>query len=192
MILAGLVLKIATYGFLRMLISLLPEQSAYYSNVVMMLCAVSVVYTALSCLRQSDFKQLIAYSSVSHMGIVTMGLFSNSVTGLEGGVLLSLAHGFVSPALFFLLGGVLYDRYHNRTIRYFRGLVLYIPLFSTLLFVFTLGNIATPMTANWLGEFISLAGAFQSYPVLVLCASTSIVLSACYSIYLFNRVCFGT
>lgn len=148
MILAGLVLKIATYGFIRILLGIIPNESAYFGPLVMTIALISVVYTSFSCLRQTDFKQLVAYSSVSHIGIVMLGLFSNTVTGIEGAIILSMAHGFVSPALFFLLGGVVYDRYHTRTIRYYRGLSIYMPLFASFFFFFTLGNIGTPLTAN--------------------------------------------
>ena len=190
-ILAGLVLKISSYGFLRILLGIFPNESAYFSPMVIVFALISVVYTSFSCLRQTDFKQLIAYSSVSHIGIVVLGIFSNTVIGIEGGILLSIAHGFTSPALFFLLGGVVYDRYHSRTIRYYRGLSIYMPLFAIFFFIFSLANIGTPITSNWIGEFISLAGSFQNYPIVTAMASTSIFLSACYSIYLFNRICFG-
>lgn len=190
-ILAGLVLKMATYGFLRVLIELMPKETAYFSPIIITLCLISVIYTAFSCMRQTDFKQLIAYSSINHMGIVVLGLFSNTTIGIVGGVLLSLAHGLVSPALFYLVGGVIYDRYHNRTIRYYRGLSTYMPVFSIFFFFFTLANMGTPLTANWIGEFLSLAGSFQNYPFITALASSSIVLSACYSIYLFNRLTFG-
>jgi len=191
MVLAGLILKIATYGFLRILIGIFPVETAYFSPIVIVFCLISVVYTSFSCLRQTDFKQMVAYSSIAHIGIVVMGIFSNTVIGISGGIILSLAHGFTSPALFFLLGGIVYDRYHTRTIRYYRGLSIYIPLFATFFFIFTLANIAVPLTSNWIGEFMALAGSFQHYPIITAFASSSIFLSACYSIYLFNRICFG-
>lgn len=190
-ILAGLVLKMATYGFLRILIGILPTESSYFSPLVIVLSLISVIYTSFSCLRQTDFKQLVAYSSIGHMSIAILGLFSNTVTGIEGGIMLGLAHGFVSPALFFLLGGVVYDRYHTRIIRYYRGLSIYMPLFAVFFFIFTIANSGTPLTANWIGEFLSLAGSFQSYPFVTLLASLSIFLSSVYSIYLFNRISFG-
>jgi len=148
MVLAGLILKIATYGFLRILIGIFPVETAYFSPIVIVFCLISVVYTSFSCLRQTDFKQMVAYSSIAHIGIVVMGIFSNTVIGISGGIILSLAHGFTSPALFFLLGGIVYDRYHTRTIRYYRGLSIYIPLFATFFFIFTLANIAVPLTSN--------------------------------------------
>ena len=184
-------LKISSYGFLRILIGIFPNESAYFSPIVITIALISVVYTSFSCLRQQDFKQLIAYSSVAHIGIVILGIFSNTVIGIEGSIILSLAHGFTSPALFFLLGAVVYDRYHSRTIRYYRGLSIYMPLFAIFFFIFSLANSGTPITSNWVGEFMCLAGAFQTFPFVTALASISIFLSACYSIYLFNRICFG-
>ena len=148
MILAGLVLKMATYGFLRILIGIFPNESAYFSPLVMVLALISIIYTSMSCIRQTDFKQLVAYSSVAHIGVSILGIFSNTVVGISGGIILSLAHGFTSPALFFLLGGVIYDRYHTRVIRYYRGLSIYIPLFAAFFFFFSLANIGTPLTSN--------------------------------------------
>jgi NADH-ubiquinone oxidoreductase chain 4 len=191
-VLAGLVLKLATYAHIRILIQLIPEQTQYFQSLVLVISLISIIYTAFICLRQTDFKQLVAYSSINHIGIVCLGLYSNTLTGIEGGILLSICHGAVSPALFILVGGVIYDRYHDRTIRYYRGLATYMPLFSIFFLIFTLGNMATPLTGNWTGEFISLAGAFQTFPIVTILASTSIVLSACYSIYLYNRICFGS
>lgn len=190
-ILAGLVLKIATYGFMRILIGIFPSESAYFAPLVITLALVSIIYTSFSCMRQTDFKQLVAYSSVAHMSVAILGLFSNTVLGISGGVILSLSHGFTSPALFFLLGGVVYDRYHTRVIRYYRGLSIYMPMFSAFFFFFSLANSGTPLTSNWVGEFLSLAGAMQNYPYITALASTSIFFSAVYSIYLFNRISFG-
>jgi NADH-ubiquinone oxidoreductase chain 4 len=148
MILAGLVLKLATYGYVRVLIPLLPEASSYYGPLVQTVCVVTLVYSSLTTLRQTDFKVLVAYSSVAHMAVVVIGLFSNTVQGIEGAIMLGLGHGFVSPALFYCLGGVLYDRYHTRQLRYYRGLAQHMPVFSVLLFLFVLGNMSTPLTAN--------------------------------------------
>lgn len=121
-----------------------------------------------------------------------LGLFSNTIQGIEGAIILSIAHGLVSPALFILVGGVLYDRFHTRTIRYYRGIVVFIPIFSILFFIFTIFNAAVPLSANWIGEFISLTGIFQVNPIIGILASSSIVLSAAYSIWLFNRITFGS
>lgn len=144
MILAGLVLKFAAYGILRILLPMLPEASHYYTPLALMLAVVSILYASFSAIRQSDFKCLVAYSSIGHMGVVILGLFSNTIQGIEGAILLGLGHGFVSPALFYLLGGVLYDRYHSRVIRYFRGVTVYMPIFATMFFLFTIANMGTP------------------------------------------------
>jgi NADH-ubiquinone oxidoreductase chain 4 len=191
MILAGLILKLAVYGFLRVLIPILPEATAYFLPLVQTVAVVTVLYASLSTIRQQDFKGLIAMSSVAHMAIVVLGIFSNTALGVEGGLLLSLAHGFVSPALFFIVGSVLYARFHTRAITYYRGLVHTMPMMATLFFVFTLANMATPGTANWVGEFQSLAGALQCSPLMAGLAALSIVLSAAYSIWLYNRTTLG-
>lgn len=190
-VLAGLILKLAVYGFLRILIPLLPEATAYFSPLVQTIAVITLVYSSLTTLRQTDFKCLVAYSSIAHMSVVVAGIFSNTVQGIEGGIMLSIAHGFVSPALFMLVGGVLYDRYHTRVIRYYRGMTTYMPIFATFFFVFTIANAGTPTTRNWVGEFLSLNGTFMRSPVVGLLMSTGIVFSARYSIWLFNRICFG-
>lgn len=190
-VLAGLILKLAVYGFLRILIPLLPEASSYFSPLVQTIAVVTLVYSSLTTLRQTDFKCLVAYSSIAHMSVVVAGVFSNTIQGIEGAIMLSIAHGFVSPALFMLVGGVLYDRFHTRVIRYYRGMALYMPIFATMFVLFTIANAGTPLTANWIGEFLSLNGTFMRSPVVGLLMSTGIVLSAGYSFWLFNRICFG-
>lgn len=147
-VLAGVILKLATYGYLRVLIQLLPEASVYFSPLVQSISLITLVYASLSTIQQTDYKKIVAYSSVAHMSVVVLGLFSNTVQGMEGAIILSIAHGLVSPALFYLVGGVLYDRYHSRDIRYFRGLTNYMPLFSVLFFVFSISNAAVPISAN--------------------------------------------
>lgn len=147
-VLAGLILKLAVYGFLRILIPLLPEASSYFSPLVQTIAVITLVYSSLTTLRQTDFKCLVAYSSIAHMSVVVAGVFSNTIQGIEGGIMLSIAHGFVSPALFMLVGGVLYDAYHTRTIRYYRGLTLYMPVFSVFFLLFTIANAGTPLSAN--------------------------------------------
>jgi NADH-ubiquinone oxidoreductase chain 4 len=127
---------------------------------------------------------------VLHMGIIILGIFSNTIQGIEGAILLSLTHGIVSPALF-ICAGILYDRYHSRLIKYYRGLVISMPLFSIFFFIFTLANMAVPLTGNFIGEFLSFAGAFQKNPIITAIAATSMVLVAAYSIWLYNRICFG-
>ena len=190
-ILAGLILKLATYGYMRILIQFLPDATSYFSPLVQTIAVITLIYASLATLRQTDFKALVAYSSIGHMAVVVLGLFSNTIQGIDGALLLSIAHGVVSPALFILVGGVLYDRYHTRTIRYYRGMTAYMPLFSIMFFVFTIFNAAVPLSANWVGEFLCLAGAFQRNPVFAILGSTGIVLSAAYSIWLYNRIAFG-
>lgn len=191
-ILAGLILKLATYGYMRIMLQFLPDASYIYGPFVQAIAGITVVYASLATLRQTDFKALIAYSSIGHIGVVVLGLFSNTIQGIEGAILLSIAHAFVSPALFILVGSVLYDRFHTRTIRYYRGITTYIPVFSILFFVFTIFNTAVPLSSNWAGEFMCLVGAFQHNPISALFGSTGIVLSAAYSIWLYNRISFGT
>lgn len=190
-ILAGVVLKLATFGFIRLLIDLIPETTSYWTPLVEVSCLISLIYASLSALRQIDIKVLIAISSVAHIAIVLLGLFSNTLNGISGGILLSLAHGLISPCLFFLLGGCLYDRYHVRILRYYRGLALQMPLFSIYFFIATCANIGVPLTFNFIGEFLSLTGIFERSSISGIIASFSVVLSAGYSLWIFSRITFG-
>ena len=192
MILAGLVLKFAAYGILRILLPILPEACSYYAPLAMTMGVISVIYGSLTALRQTDFKCLVAMSSVAHMGVTILGLFSNTVVGIEGAILLGIAHGIVSPAMFMCVGGILYDRYHTRVIRYYRGLTQYMPMFSLLFFLFILGNMSTPLTVNWAGELMALMGSIQRSPLIGLAMSSGIVFSAAYSIWLYARLCNGS
>jgi NADH-ubiquinone oxidoreductase chain 4 len=146
------------------------------------MCIISLVYSSLTTLRQVDIKQLVAYSSVAHMAVVVLGLFSNNIIGIEGGLLLSIAHGFVSPALFILVGGVLYDRYHTRLIKYYRGLSNIMPLFAFAFTLFTLANIGTPGSFNFIGEILCLAGVFNANIIVGILGATGIILSAAYGV----------
>lgn len=138
-----------------------------------------------------DIKELIAYSSVCHAAVYLLGVFSNTIQGIEGGIILGLAHGFVSSGLFICAGGVLYDRSHTRLITYYRGIAQMMPLFSILFFILSLGNCGVPLTLNFVGEFMSLYGIFERIPLLGVLASSSIVLSAAYTMYMFNRIAFA-
>jgi NADH-ubiquinone oxidoreductase chain 4 len=191
-ILAGLILKLRLYGFLRILIPMLPDATNYFSPLVQTMALISIIYASLATVRQTDFKALVAYSSVAHMGVVVLGVFSNTIQGIEGSILLGIAHGLVSPALFILVGGVLYDRYHTRIIMYYRGLTTYMPIFSTFFFLFTIRNTGIPLSANWVGEMMSLLGAFQKNRIIASIGSIGIILSARYSIWLYNRIRFGS
>jgi NADH-ubiquinone oxidoreductase chain 4 len=148
MILAGLILKLATYGYVRVLLPLMPDASVFFGPTVQAFAVCTLIYSSVTTLRQTDFKVLVAYSSVAHMSVVVIGLFSGSLQGIEGAIMLSLAHGLVSPAMFLCVGGILYDKFHTRTIRYYRGLVMAMPVFSALFFLVVLGNMSTPLTLN--------------------------------------------
>nr|YP_009129967.1 NADH dehydrogenase subunit 4 [Ganoderma meredithae]AJT57358.1 NADH dehydrogenase subunit 4 [Ganoderma meredithae] len=190
-LLAGTILKFATYGYIRVLINLLPDASHYFGPLVQTIAVVTLIYSSLATIIQQDTKSLIAYSSIAHMSVVILGLFSNSVQGIEGAILLSLAHGFVSPALFICVGGIIYERTGTRIIHYMRGLVTYMPVFTILFFVFTLANTGIPLSLNFLGEQLSLIGIWNHSPIVAAVGATGIVFSACYSIYLYNRLSYG-
>lgn len=190
-ILAATVLKLATFAILRILINFLPDATNYFSPLVQTIAIISLIYASLTTIVQQDTKALVAYSSVAHMAVVTLGLFSNTIQGIEGAILLGLAHGLVSPALFICVGGVCYDRYHTRIIHYIRGLASTMPVFTILFFLFTLANTGIPLTLNAIGEQMSLIGIFERNPIVGVLGATGIVLSAIYSIYLFNRLSYG-
>jgi NADH-ubiquinone oxidoreductase chain 4 len=190
-ILAGVVLKLSLYGIFRLLLPILPKISLNYTYIVYVIGILTIIYGSFSTIRTIDIKEIIAYSSVCHAAVYLMASFSNSIIGIEGAILLGLAHGFVSSGLFIIVGGVLYDRTHTRLIAIYRGITQNMPLFSLLFFILCLGNCGTPLTLNFLGEFMSLYGTYERLPILGLIASTSIVLSAAYSIYLYNRIAFG-
>jgi NADH-ubiquinone oxidoreductase chain 4 len=189
-ILAAVILKLASYGFLRVLLNFLPEFCLYNQYIIQTVALITLIYSSLVVIRQIDLKALVAYSSVSHVAVMVLGLFSNTQTGIEGGILLSIAHGFVSSAMFIFVGGVTYSRYHTRIINYFRGLTVTMPLFSILFFIFTIFNAGAPLSLNFIGEFLSLVGTFNNAPLVGFLGATGIVFSAIYSIWLFNRVAF--
>ena len=190
-LLAATILKFATYGYLRVLINFLPDATNYFSPLVQTIAIITLIYASLATIIQQDTKALIAYSSIAHMSIVILGLFSNTIQGIEGAILLALAHGFVSPALFVCVGGIIYDRTGTRIIHYVRGLVTYMPVFTILFLIFTLSNTGIPLTLNFLGEQLSLIGIWERSPLISALGATGIVLSAIYSIYLYNRISYG-
>ena len=190
-ILAAIVLKLSLYGIFRLILPLLPKASLDYTYVIYLIGVITIIYASFSTLRTIDVKELIAYSSVSHAAVYLIGVFSNTIQGIEGGIALGLAHGFVSSGLFICVGGVLYDRSGTRLISYYRGITQMMPLFSILFFVLSLGNCGVPLTLNFVGEFMSLYGVFERLPLLGVFASSSIVFSAAYTIYMFNRIAFG-
>ena len=190
-LLAAIVLKLSLYGILRLILPILPKASLDYTFIVYLICVITIIYASFSTLRTIDVKELIAYSSVSHAAVYVLGVFSNTIQGIEGGITLGLAHGFVSSGLFICAGGILYDRSSTRLITFYRGIAQIMPLFSILFFILCLGNAGTPLSLNFIGEFLSLYGTFERLPLLGAFASSSIVFSAAYTIYMFNRIVFA-
>jgi len=189
-ILAGILLKLGGYGFLRFSIPMFPIASADFAPMVFWLSAIAIVYTSLVALAQEDIKKLIAYSSVAHMGFVTMGIFTGTVQGIEGGIFQMLSHGLVSAALF-LCVGVVYDRMHTREIAAYGGLVNNMPIFAFTFMVFTMANVGLPGTSGFVGEFLTLIGMFKVNSWVAFVATTGVILSAGYALWLYRRVVFG-
>nr|YP_010890482.1 NADH dehydrogenase subunit 4 [Mammillaria huitzilopochtli]YP_010898511.1 NADH dehydrogenase subunit 4 [Selenicereus monacanthus]WBU13170.1 NADH dehydrogenase subunit 4 [Mammillaria huitzilopochtli]WHL55279.1 NADH dehydrogenase subunit 4 [Selenicereus monacanthus] len=189
-ILAGILLKLGTYGFLRFSIPMFPEATLCFTPFIYTLSAIAIIYTSLTTLRQIDLKKIIAYSSVAHMNFVTIGMFSLNIQGIGGSILPMLSHGLVSSALF-LCVGVLYDRHKTRLVRYYGGLVSTMPNFSLIFFFFTLANMSLPGTSSFIGEFLILVGAFQRNSLVATLAALGMILGAAYSLWLYNRVVSG-
>lgn len=189
-LLAGILLKLGVYGFIRFSLTLFPEASLFFSPLVYLLSITGVIYASLCAIRQTDLKRIIAYSSVAHMNLVTLGIFSFNIIGLEGSVLQSISHGFVSGAMF-LLVGILYERYHSRFLYYYGGLVHMMPLYSALFLIFTMANIALPGTSSFVGEFLLLLGIYKTNVVCCIIGATGVVLCGAYSLWLYNRIIFG-
>jgi NADH-quinone oxidoreductase subunit M len=189
-ILAGVLLKLGGYGFLRFSLPMFPEASAQLTWLIFGLSAVAVIYTSLVALVQSDMKKLIAYSSVAHMAIVTIGLFAFNRQGVEGAMIVMLSHGLVSGALF-LCVGVIYDRLHTREINRYGGLAINMPRYALFFMVFTMASIGLPGTSGFVGEFLSLIGTYQISTTTTFLCTTGIILGAAYMLYLYRRVVFG-
>jgi len=189
-ILAGVLLKMGAYGFLRFSLPMLPEASAYFTPFVFTLSIVAIVYTSLVALAQEDMKKLIAYSSVAHMGYVTLGIFTVTQQGLEGALFQMLSHGIVSAALF-LVVGVVYDRLHTREITRYGGLAERMPAYALTFMIFMLASVGLPGTSGFVGEFLVLVGAFETNTWVALLAASGMVLGAAYMLYLYRRVIFG-
>ncbi len=189
-ILAGVLLKLGGYGFLRFSLPMFPEASAQFGWLILSLSAIAVIYTSLVALVQSDMKKLIAYSSVAHMAIVTIGLFAFNRQGIEGAMVVMLSHGLVSAALF-LCVGVIYDRLHTREISRYGGLAINMPRYALLFMLFTMASVGLPGTSGFVGEFLSLAGTYRVSTLATLLCTTGIILGAAYMLYLYRRVVFG-
>lgn len=189
-LLAGILLKLGVYGFLRFSITLFPEASVFFSPLVYTLSVIGVLYASLTAIRQTDLKRIIAYSSIAHMNLVAIGIFSFNILGLEGAILQSISHGFVSGGMFLLIG-ILYDRYHSRFLYYYGGLVHMMPIYAIFFLIFTFANIAIPGTSSFVGEFLLLAGVFKTNIITCIISALGVILGGAYSLWLYNRTIFG-
>ena len=189
-ILAAILLKMAGYGFMRFSLGLFPVASDYFTPLIFTLSIIAIIYTSLVALMQDDMKKLIAYSSVAHMGFVTIGIFSLTKQGLEGSIIQMMSHGLISAALF-LCVGVVYDRYHSRMISSYGGLVNFMPKYAFVFMIFTLAALGLPGTSGFVGEFLVLVGVFQINIVVAILASLGVILAAAYMLWLYRRVVFG-
>ena len=188
--LAGILLKLGGYGFIRFNLPMFSAASHMFAPLVMALSVIAVVYTSLVAFRQTDIKKLIAYSSVAHMGFVTMGIFTVTHQGVEGGIFQMLSHGVVSGALF-LCVGVVYDRLHTREIAAYGGLVNRMPMYAACFMIFTLANVGLPGTSGFIGEFLTMLGAYLHNSWIAIFAATGVILSAAYALFLYRRIIFG-
>jgi len=189
-ILAGILLKLGTYGLIRFSLPLFPKACIYFSPLVYSIAAIGVIYTSFTAIRQTDFKRIIAYTSVAHMNLVVIGIFSFNAIGIEGAILQSISHGFVSSALFIIIG-VVYDRYHTRTVKYYGGLVHLMPIYTIIFLLFTMANIGLPGTGSFVGEFLILTGSYKVNTIITFIGATGMILGGCYSLWLFNRIVYG-
>ena len=189
-ILAGILLKIGVYGFIRFNLGLFPDASIYFAPLVYVLALIGIIYTSFTAIRQTDLKRIIAYSSIAHMNLVVLGIFSFNYIALQGSIIQSVSHGFISAALFFLIG-ILYSKYHSRYLLYYSGLVMIMPVYSLNFLYFTMANIALPGTSSFIGEFLLFLGVFQINITSTLIAALSVILSGAYSLWLNNRLLFG-
>ena len=189
-ILAGVLLKMGGYGFLRFSLPMFPEATEFFAPMVFWLSVIAIIYTSLVALVQEDMKKLIAYSSVAHMGYVTLGIFTVTTQGIEGGIFQMLSHGIISAALF-LCVGVVYDRLHTREINRYGGLVKNMPKYATIFMLLMLASVGLPGTSGFVGEFLVLLGAFKADTVIAVFATTGVVLGAAYMLVLYRRVVFG-
>jgi NADH-quinone oxidoreductase subunit M len=189
-LLAGILLKLGVYGFLRYSLTLFPYASLYFSPLVYLLSIIGIIYASFTAIRQTDIKRIIAYSSIAHMNLVTIGIFSFNVLGIEGSLLQSISHGFVSGGMF-LMVGILYERYHSRLLYYYGGLVHVMPIYSSYLLVFTMANIALPGTSSFVGEFLLFCGIFKVSSLVCILSALGVILCGAYSLWLYNRIIFG-
>nr|YP_010890068.1 NADH dehydrogenase subunit 4 [Praya dubia]WJJ70092.1 NADH dehydrogenase subunit 4 [Praya dubia] len=189
-LLAGILLKLGGYGFLRFVFPLFPIASEYFSPFIIIVSLIAIIYGGLTTCRQNDMKRLIAYSSVSHMGLVTLSIFAHSIEGFIASIFMMMAHGLISSGLF-MSSGLLYDRYHSRIIKYYKGLTITMPLLSFLTFILILSNIGFPLTFNFISEFLSILTAFSYSSIIGILVCGGVFISSVYSFYFYNRLYFG-
>jgi proton-translocating NADH-quinone oxidoreductase chain M len=189
-ILAGVLLKLGTYGFIRFSLPLFPQASFFFAPLVYTIAAIGIVYTSFTAIRQTDFKRIIAYTSIAHMNLVILGIFSFNSVGIEGAIFQSLSHGFVASALFLIIG-VVYDRYRTRLVQYYGGLASTMPIYVFIFLFFTMANIGLPGTSSFIGEFLILAGSFKVNTSITFLGATGMVIGGAYSLWLFNRISYG-
>lgn len=189
-LLAGILLKLGVYGFVRFSLTLFPEASIFFSPLVYVLALIGIIFSSFSALRQTDLKRIIAYSSIAHMNLVVLGIFSFNSIGLEGSIIQSISHGFVSGGMFLLIG-ILYDRYHSRFLYYYGGIVHLMPIYSIFFLVFTLSNIALPGSCNFVGELLLLAGIYLTSGFTGIISALGVILCGTYSFWLCNKLLFG-
>jgi NADH-quinone oxidoreductase subunit M len=189
-VLAAILLKMGGYGFLRFSLPMFPVASDIFAPLVLWLSVIAIIYTSLVAMVQEDMKKLIAYSSVAHMGFVTMGIFAANQQGVDGAIFQMISHGFISGALF-LCVGVIYDRMHTREIDAYGGLVVRMPAYAAIFMLFTMANVGLPGTSGFVGEFLTLVGVFQVNTWIGVLAATGVILSAAYALWLYRRVVFG-
>lgn len=189
-ILAGVLLKLGTYGFVRFSLPLFPQASFFFTPLVYTIAVIGIIYTSFTAIRQTDFKRIIAYTSIAHMNLVILGIFSFNTIGLEGAILQSLSHGFVASALFLVIG-IVYDRYRTRIVQYYGGLAAVMPIYITIFLFFTLANISFPGTSSFVGEFLILVGSFKVNTTITFLGATGVIIGGAYSLWLFNRIAFG-
>jgi NADH:ubiquinone oxidoreductase subunit 4 (subunit M) len=190
-ILAGLLLKLGGYGFLKFLLPVFSAATFYYLPLVYALSCSSILYASLSVLRQLDLKRIIAYSSIAHMNLGVLGIFSCNISGIQGCLFLMLAHGIASSGMFFIVG-IIYDKYHTRVLDYYGGLAQVMPLFSIYLFLLCLANVGLPGSCNFIGELLCFIGILDSNFLIAVVALLGTVISVLYTIFFYNRLVFGT
>ena len=189
-ILAGVLLKLGTYGLIRYSIPLFPNASFFFTPFVYTISVIGIIYTSFTAIRQSDLKRIIAYTSIAHMNLVILGIFSFNVLGIEGAIFQSLSHGFVASALFLVIG-IVYDRYHTRIVKYYGGVASVMPFYISIFLFFTIANISFPGTSSFIGEFLILTGSFKCSTSVTFLGATGVILGSAYSLWLLNRIAFG-